>query len=896
MTDSLAPRRLLFASLLLSAACEGDGSDIGPSLPKIPDESAKVLVFDDENRAVVSATVSVVGSTMSALTGRNGRGDFLARPRGRLLFEVDPTWAAATEGDTLAGYRVALSVVGDDVPVPLHVPELTDQASAVISAGAQSVSTTVISPKGGELTVPLGASVSVSGGSKTVRISLGELKAQHLPGDLLDGGFGLPFSGTRLFGRGFFIGPSDAGFSPGVNLSVPDDLAVTDTASEVQLYRLDEQTGEWELSALATAVQGRIIVSGAVTKGGLYAFGTDVAARTVEGRVVDEAGAPVFNAMVNIDHRYTTTAGDGRFLLEGVPSTLGDGSLRPANLEVHAGATWLPAIVEQVVPASSALLDVGDVLLDTVRAGNVRVQQVVRARADPFQPARLSTLDGDVALSFMSDESGQVFFEDVPAGFFGFQEGRRRDFRDAFYGQQVGFLSYGQRWLDSYQFLLGRPWFQGTRNSRVYVCDRVGGGPIERAVVVQGDTAEEGYVGETRENGQLFADRAFSERATATCDSARGGSSITHAFTVCRPSSDHLEFPMRRVLRKPLGMFGRHGYVSGTVTGILPGRSHATRVTRRLTRQAYWDAVVDGELISPSYPVDVEIQSGAPDFRVGLPLAGGNFSLVEVSSSGGKDTLEQAAVRADLREGLAEGANMQLADSIPLVPVTSFTLSGSLAGAPTEVEVSTLTLSLGQLVDGAGVVDVARDIGGSVAASGDDLTLGLPPLAAGHAWLALIGGSVSDAGVVSSHHSMVDVADSVTPNFSFQPFPALTAPAPDAEVSPSGFDVEFSLPPGAIGGKIELRSEGATDDDLLVWEAYVRPDQSQFRFVTLPAEAVTPLLAGRDYTLSLTAWFGTVDILSPDVFGDFVAYAQSIAIIEAGVRQVTRRSIQISTL
>ena len=133
------------AMMVMLAACEGDGSDIGPRLPLLPAESTKVMVFDDGNRGVVSATVSVVGSSTSALTGRNGRGDFLAEPRGRVLFDVDPTWAAATAGDALAGYRVALSVVGTDLPVPLHVPDVSAAASASIAVGEQQVQTVVAS-------------------------------------------------------------------------------------------------------------------------------------------------------------------------------------------------------------------------------------------------------------------------------------------------------------------------------------------------------------------------------------------------------------------------------------------------------------------------------------------------------------------------------------------------------------------------------------------------------------------------------------------------------------------------------------------------------------------------------------------------------------------------------
>ena len=117
MTARLRRRALVAAPLVMAlVACEGEGSDIGPRLPRLPDASMKVLLFDDANRGVVSGTVSIASAQASALTGRNGRGDFLASPRGRLLLDVDPTWAAATDGDTLGGYRVAMSVTGTDVP------------------------------------------------------------------------------------------------------------------------------------------------------------------------------------------------------------------------------------------------------------------------------------------------------------------------------------------------------------------------------------------------------------------------------------------------------------------------------------------------------------------------------------------------------------------------------------------------------------------------------------------------------------------------------------------------------------------------------------------------------------------------------------------------------------
>ncbi len=875
----------------LLAACEGSGSDIGPRLPPLPDASCKVLLLDDSNRGVVSASVSMVGAEVRALTGRNGRGDLLAAPRGRVLFEVDPFFGSASDGDRLGRYRVALDVVGPDLPMALHAPDQPDSAAAVVATGVQTARTTLTAsvslPGGAEtaaLTVADGTAV-LRDGETSARIALGTLAPQHLPGDLPPSSVG-----ARLFSHGYYVGPDDVTFSPGVDLRVPDELEVTTPSA--QLFRLDTETGEWADASAATKNGEQLEVLGAITRGGLYAFGVEVDARTVSGRVVDVDGDPVFGAMVRIDHLHTVTAGDGTFFVDGVPAELGDGVPRDAVIELYAGGTWLPVVATATADYSAAPLDLGDLVLDTVRAGNVRVQQVVRARADAFEPARFSSLRGAVSLLTVSDAGGQVTFEDVPAGFYGFQEARRRSENESFYGQQVAVLGEGQRWLDSYQFLFNRPWFEGTRNTRAYVCDRVGGGPIEFAGVVQGDTPDQGWVGDTRESGQVFVDRRFSDRATATLTTERDGVTITHGFSYERPSSDHLEFPMLRVLRRPLGRFDRFGLVAGEVTEVDPSASHAARATRRLTLQQLWDAVVQGRPLMSSLPIDVDFAVEKDRFRVGLPPAGGNLALIEFTSESGVDTLQKAAVRAGIEDGV-EGAERPLGSSVALQGVTPFTLTGAFVDAPAEVDPGTLQLSVGQVVEAAGVVDVARRVDGSLTVAGDDLVLALPPLDTGAAWLAFVSGEVESGGVTTSHHAVVQLEAESTAGFGFQPFPTLTEPAAGAVVPAAGFAVRFELPAGCIGGSIELRAADA--GETLLWEVLVRPDQQVFAFVTLPVEAVTPLVAGRTYDLTVTAWFGAFDIQSPDVFGDAVAYAQSIDIIEAGVRQVTSRTIQVTT-
>ena len=61
---------------LMLAACEGDGSDIGPKLDTLPNASSKVLVLDDTGRGVAGASVAVVGVDVpdfARVTGRSGR-------------------------------------------------------------------------------------------------------------------------------------------------------------------------------------------------------------------------------------------------------------------------------------------------------------------------------------------------------------------------------------------------------------------------------------------------------------------------------------------------------------------------------------------------------------------------------------------------------------------------------------------------------------------------------------------------------------------------------------------------------------------------------------------------------------------------------------------------------
>lgn len=894
MMGAACRRNLLATSLIVLAvsACSGRGSDIGPRLPRLPDESSKVVLLDDQNRGVVSGRVTVSGTSVQALTGRNGRGDFLASPRERLVFEVNGAVGSASAGDRLAELNVALTMQGLDLPTPIHLPDLPDASSSLVASGVQG-GTTVLTSTSMDSIVTVGGAVSVAheASPAPVTLRIGELSPQHLPGRLPLGG-----SSTVLYGHGVFVHPATATFSPGLDIDMLDDLTLDGNVAN--LYRLDPDTGEWAVVSTATATGGRIILAGVLTTGGLYAFGVAVNGVAVSGRVVRMVAGqvdpvPVPDAMVRVDQRHTRTLADGTFLVDFVAATLGDGTApRSAVIEVFAGGSWLPVVATASVAIAGDPTDAGDILLDTEPAGNLRVQQVLRARADPFQPARFSSLTGGVALATTSDAAGQLMFEDVPASFFGFLEGRPISGSELFYGQVIGFLEPGRRWSEANQFLARRPWFLGTRSARAFACDSIGGGPIFGAAIMRG-TGLDGLVVITNENGFGFTDREFFGRATASVRTTRGGQSITHARSVVAPNADQIELPLRRVLRDSVGMFDRHGLVAGTLTGTQPGAQFGLRVSRRITRQEWWDDIVEGVPLQSSLPIDIDpATSGDGTFQAGIDAAGGHLAAVETVNLGGGLTLQRLGLLADFTP--TEGAVIARDVALDALADTPFSIVDAAASADPLVDLNTLDLALGFELANGQLVDVARGLAGSLATSGSDLRLTLPALTGsldGGQWLALVSGSASDVASTVSHASWIPLATTATEGFEFPSFPTLLSPAPP--LLASGFNVDFSLPADAIAGMVELRSE--TANDLLLWQAFVPPDATEFLFSQLPAGVETPLVAGRTYKLTVTAFFGPANVVAPRGYAELSSFAQSVGVIETGVTRISRRSIVVNT-
>lgn len=93
-----------------------------------------------------------------------------------------------------------------------------------------------------------------------------------------------------------------------------------------------------------------------------------------------------------------------------------------------AGGAFLPARATTTVALGGpSTINLGDLVLDTIPAGNLRIQAVKRGRGEGFRRASVSSLFGSVAQVGMCDAAGQAIFEDVPSRWFGFQDAHLLD-------------------------------------------------------------------------------------------------------------------------------------------------------------------------------------------------------------------------------------------------------------------------------------------------------------------------------------------------------------------------------------------------------------------------------------------------------------------------------------
>ena len=138
MSSQMVRFACLVAWLMLTVACQGDGSDIGPKLDRLPDASSMVLVLDDTGRGIAGACVEVEGA--STVTGRSGRGDLLANPRGGRLVTVDAAAASATASDRLASLTFRAEMPSADLPFAVYLPDTSMSGAPMMGPQLASLS------------------------------------------------------------------------------------------------------------------------------------------------------------------------------------------------------------------------------------------------------------------------------------------------------------------------------------------------------------------------------------------------------------------------------------------------------------------------------------------------------------------------------------------------------------------------------------------------------------------------------------------------------------------------------------------------------------------------------------------------------------------------------------
>lgn len=885
---------ILSLAVLAGACSSGDGSDIGPFRADLPSGSCKVAVFDDAGRGVVGARVAVRGTNLQTITGRSGRGDLGANLSGVLLLAVDGANAAAANGDQLGRLTVAAGLRGRDFPFPVYLPGLQGSSGLSLSVGTQTAPSVLddLGSTGARITIPAGTSIGMPPAVVDLRLQSGPLQPQHLPDGML-----MHPTGAWLLGRGIYIDPPEVTFFPPVDLEANDDLLLGGLTAT--LFHLDQDTGVWQAVADGFSSQGGLLQApGALARGGLYAFGCVVTAGTVAGRVVDAAtpARPLPGMQVVVDGRSTITAANGTFTVNGVAATLGVGTRRSAQVLIHADGFFMPAVTTASVAMNAgSTVDAGDLVLDTLPATTIYLQMIRRGRADGLRSCTVSSLVGGVAQATLADSNGQAVFEDIPSGWFGFQSGYPENSSLINYGQGAAFVPDGRRWQDASQFIDRRQWGDSPRTLRLVAVDPVGGGPLQSVALVRGRAPGAGLLGTTREGGATFASRDVGGRLTASLESRSGSDLLVHALSIERPGGEPLEFPMQIPRRSEPAAFDRHGVLVGRLTAADPAQQHRIRASRRFELQEWWQEVFAGGPAISRLPVDVDPALTHDNFRVGVAAGVGHVVAIEASEVGGLQRLEKLGLLPDL---VGVDGGLAVADLALDQPAnTVFSAAGALAGLDAAIAVADLRLDLAlQQASGLGI-DVARGLARNHTAAGLDLQLTLPALSGGlvgYRWWGYLAGGANANGF--------DLRQGVLLRFqpapvatAFLPIPEITVPAPGATIDPTGFTVEFSLPPGTLYGVLELRSQGP--GETLVWEAYVPPEDTAFAFVRLPTQAATPLRSGKTYQLSLTAFGSRTGVL----IGTRLPYQkstsnlQSIGAVERGVDSFSSRSLVVQT-
>jgi hypothetical protein len=436
MVVSMATRRLTLARAALAAlapalsfSCIKAGTDVGPKLPQVEDESSSGIVIDPKGNPVSNAIVTVDGD--STFTDQRGRFRFHHKSNLKKVVNVDARWTTSTAA--VPGIFDRLAVSGHFDPLlgifeqPVVMPDFAGGASATISINAgQTLSGTLVDPATGAELVLDGAIATLAGTSQTTAtIRFASVPADAVTKALVIGG--TPRAGVVYFA----ISPSNVNFTVSPVVRVTDatfhvaDAVVAGKVLNPELDRLGIADGEWDVAG-AAQIGGGFLSSGAVAGGGMFCLSVASASanRTVvTARLIDQELEPLRGAQ--------SLARDGRAAMADESGLLAIPNVVAADandqiLDVHLMSVppvfrAQAAVRDDVLPGKPGVgmtTDFQERPLPTIPAGRARILAIFEGEKRFGARVGIATATGAI---FEDTQFATVLgteFWDVPVGVF----------------------------------------------------------------------------------------------------------------------------------------------------------------------------------------------------------------------------------------------------------------------------------------------------------------------------------------------------------------------------------------------------------------------------------------------------------------------------------------------
>lgn len=839
---------LLCAALF---ACTGEGSDIGPRLEPLPEDSYRLVVKDDAGRGVTSAVVTISGpQPVGDVTDRSGRADFYYRPAGRRLFGVDASWAAAAPGDRLGSLAFAADAQpSNQLPFVVYLPDLAGSAVVPLLPGVLSAPITLDDSgwSGAVLDLPAGTDVDL-GSLPSALLSSGSLRADHVPP--LRFTDGLPVLATR----GIFVDPPIARFQPAGSITLPNDIALPPNGSAV-LYRLGPGDGEWRSVSVATAdASGATLVSpGGLVGGGLYVAAVPApSVATIIGRVIqqplDGETSVLRNMRVRAGQVYGLADGNGNFVLDAVPVSDAAGAPVDATLVLAGGREHRTTIEEFPARGGTAVIDLGTIESRASFATDARVLLIQRGRVAHGRAFAMGSTRTGTGDSGHTDEDGRLYLAGIDSGYAGFLSSAP-DPQQLYSVQALeGIVRMDvRRNVDLQLFFARQSWIGSGGGVAVWPVDPVSRAPLDRVHMFRDRGAGDEFLDITKRD-QIDREDYGGSHAILTLQTSLEGRTVRSAYEVQSIFSGRIEVPMPRAQRAPLGNFDPFVTVTGDVTGV--GAVRSTLATGIVDQDAWLSAALDGRSLAAAAPVRLDPAAGGTAFLLGVPSAGGSVIATTGTDAGGATILRDVAFADDVRLDPGVGHRIDLGTPIPAD--AGFTAPEALVGLDPRVPPDSFVYDLGIRMPSGRTLDVGRGFDGRGLAQGTDVVFALPALTgrlAGARHLVLWRGEGVSQGVTVRQQAFIPFDSSMRAPIPLLEVPQVDAPTPGATVSAAGFEVRYQLPPDTKYVVTMLRSVDQVEP--VQWGVLAPNISTGTRFRRMP-RGDEILVPGR-YTLEVTA-------------------------------------------